>query len=49
MTDFVKLTYGDKIYTLPVVVGSEGEKAIDISKLRQETGFIHFGYDKLLP
>ncbi len=40
MTDFVKLTYGDKIYTLPVVVGSEGEKAIDISKLRQETGFI---------
>ena len=40
MTDFVKLTYGDKIYTLPVVVGSEGEKAIDISKLRQETSFI---------
>ncbi len=40
MMDFVKLTYGDKIYTLPVVVGSEGEKAIDISKLRQETGFI---------
>jgi citrate synthase len=40
MTDFVKLTYNDKIYTLPVVVGSEGEKAIDISKLRQETGFI---------
>jgi citrate synthase len=40
MTEFVKLTYGDKIYRLPVVVGSEGEKAIDISKLRQETGFI---------
>jgi citrate synthase len=40
MTEFVKLTYGDKTYTLPVVVGSEGEKAIDISKLRQETGFI---------
>ena len=40
MTDFVKLTYGDNVYTLPVVVGSEGEKAIDISKLRQETGFI---------
>ena len=40
MMDFVKLTYGDKIYTLPVVVGSEGEKAIDISKLRQETSFI---------
>ena len=40
MTDSVKLTYGDKTYTLPVVVGSEGEKAIDISGLRQETGFI---------
>jgi citrate synthase len=40
MTEFVKLTYGDKSYDLPVVVGSEGEKAIDISKLRQETGFI---------
>ncbi len=40
MTDFAKLTYGDNVYTLPVVVGSEGEKAIDISKLRQETGFI---------
>jgi citrate synthase len=40
MTEFVKLTYGDKTYTLPVVVGSEGEKAIDIAKLRQETGFI---------
>ncbi len=40
MTEFVKLTYGDKTYTLPGVVGSEGEKAIDISKLRQETGFI---------
>ena len=40
MTESVKLTYGDKTYTLPVVVGSEGEKAIDISKLRQETGFV---------
>jgi citrate synthase len=40
MTDFVKLTYGDETYSLPVVVGTEGEKAIDISKLRQETGFI---------
>jgi citrate synthase len=40
MTEFVKLTYDDKTYSLLVVVGSEGEKAIDISKLRQETGFI---------
>jgi len=29
-----------KSYELPVVVGSENEKAIDISKLRDETGYI---------
>ena len=40
MTEFVKLTYGDKEYQLPLVVGSEGETAIDISKLRSETGLI---------
>lgn len=40
MTEFVKLTYGDKEYQLPIVVGTEGEKAIDISKLRQQTGLI---------
>ncbi len=27
-------------YELPVVVGSEGEKAIDITKLRAETGYV---------
>jgi citrate synthase len=36
----VKLIYGDKTYTLPLVIGSEGEKAIDISALRKETGLI---------
>ncbi len=40
MTEFVKLTYGDNEYELPVIVGSEGEKAIDISKLRSQTGLI---------
>ncbi len=40
MTEFVKLTYGDNQYELPVIVGSEGEKAIDISKLRSQTGLI---------
>ena len=40
MTEFVKLIYGDKVYQLPLVVGSEGEKAVDISNLRQETGLI---------
>jgi citrate synthase len=40
MTEYVKLIYGDKVYQLPLVVGSEGEKAVDISNLRQETGLI---------
>ena len=40
MTEFVKFTYGDNAYELPVIVGSEGEKAIDISKLRSQTGLI---------
>ena len=40
MTEFVKLIYGDQEFQLPLVVGTEGEKAIDISKLRQETGLI---------
>ena len=40
MSDFVELKYNDQIFKLPVVIGSEGEKAIDISSLRQKTGFI---------
>jgi len=40
MNEFVKLIYGDKEYRLPLIVGTEGETAIDISKLRQETGLI---------
>ena len=40
MTEFVKLTYGDKEYQLPVIEGTEGEKAIDISKLRAQSGLI---------
>ena len=35
-----KLMVGDQIVELPIIVGSEGERAIDISKLRAETGFI---------
>lgn len=34
------LTLEDKTYTLPTFVGVEGEKAIDISKLRSQTGYI---------
>jgi citrate synthase len=32
----------DKDVTLPVIVGSEGEKALDISKLRAESGYITY-------
>src|SRR5690606_12873946 len=35
-----KLVLGDKTYELPVFTGSEGEKAIDITKLRAETGYV---------
>ena len=40
MSEFVELKYNDHVFKLPVVIGSEGEKAIDISRLRQDTGFI---------
>ncbi len=35
-----KLNLGDKSIDLPVVVGTENEHAVDISKLRGETGYI---------
>src|SRR5437868_10249622 len=34
------LTFGDKTTELPVVEGSEGELAIDITQLRARTGLI---------
>jgi citrate synthase len=40
MVDYAKLTYNGKTFELPVIIGSEGEKAIDITRLRAETGFI---------
>jgi citrate synthase len=40
MMETAKLIIDGKTYELPVVVGSEGEKAIDISILRQMTGLI---------
>ena len=40
MDDFIALTYQGRTFELPVVVGSEGEKAIDITQLRGKTGFI---------
>src|SRR3990172_8496032 len=40
MSDTALLQLGDKTYELPVVVGSEDERAIDISNLRAQTGYI---------
>jgi citrate synthase len=40
MTETIRLIYEDKEYELPVIVGSEGEKAIDISMLRETTDLI---------
>jgi citrate synthase len=44
MTEHVKLIYGNRTFELPLVEGSEGEKAIDISNLRRETGLITLDY-----
>ncbi len=38
--DFATLSYDGKTYKLPVVTGTEGEKAVDIRSLRQDTGLI---------
>ena len=40
MTDTAKLQVDGKSVELPIIVGSEGERAIDVSKLRAETGYI---------
>jgi citrate synthase len=40
MADIAKLSYGGKDFELPIVEGTENEKAIDIAKLRAQTGLI---------
>ena len=40
MSDIAELKLNGQSYTLPVVEGSEKEKAIDISALRSQTGWI---------
>ena len=42
MGEYVKLIYDGKEYELPLIVGYDGNKAIDISKLRAETGLITY-------
>ncbi|MBU2020535.1 MAG: citrate (Si)-synthase, partial [Bacteroidetes bacterium] len=40
MSEIAKLELDGKVYELPVIVGSENEKAIDINALRGLTGYI---------
>src|ERR1700742_653993 len=40
MSETAQLKLGDKTYDLPVIEGTEKEKAIDISKLRDQTGYV---------
>ena len=40
MTETAKLIIGDSTIELPIITGTEGEKAVDISELRARTGFV---------
>ncbi len=40
--DTARLTFGDQEIVLPVLIGTEGEVALDIRKLRAETGAITY-------
>lgn len=42
MDEYVKITIKGKTYEFPVIEGSEGEKAFDITKLRQMTGYVTY-------
>ncbi|HEX5137627.1 MAG TPA: citrate synthase [Planctomycetota bacterium] len=42
MNESVELRYGDKTFSYPVIKGSEGEKGVDIGKLRAQTGLVTF-------
>jgi citrate synthase len=42
MPNNATLTYGDKSIELPIITGTENESAIDISKLRGQTGLVTY-------
>ena len=42
MSETAKLNLGEETIELPIIIGTEGEKAVDISKLRASTGFITY-------
>ncbi len=42
MSEVVKITLGGKTIELPIITGTENEKAIDIRKLRGQTGYVTY-------
>lgn len=40
MSETAELILDGKSYKFPVIIGTEGEKAVDISKLRDDTGYV---------
>ena len=44
MSEVAKIELNGKVYELPIVTGTENEKAIDISKLRALSGYITLDY-----
>jgi citrate synthase len=38
--EIAEVRIGDQVFTLPVIEGTEGERALDIRKLRSETGLV---------
>ncbi len=40
MTDKAIITLGDTKFEAPIIVGSEGERAIDVGQLRAKTGYV---------
>ncbi len=42
MTEFAELKLGDQTVKLPIIVGTEGERAIDITTLRGESGYVTY-------
>ena len=42
MSNKATLQYGEKTFELPVITGTENESAIDIAKLRSQSGLVTF-------
>lgn len=42
MSKFAKLIIDEKVIELPIIMGTEGERAVDISRLRAEMAYVSF-------